>query len=212
VTSTEEKRPRGRPKLSDEEKAARKAQREEAKATIAPSSVVAVDAPLIASKPSLSMKPAPTVSITLTEKRPRGRPKLSDEEKAARKAAREAQRETSGSDSDATMKRGPGRPPLSAEEKARRQAEREARKLAETGGVKRPRGRPALSEEEKSARKLARQEAKLAELRKQMERIARKIVRAETKLHKDDDEFVDARPLPKTVHEDSETDDSEDDE
>jgi hypothetical protein len=46
-----------------------------------------------------------------------------------------------------------------------------------------------------------------------MERIARKIVRAETKLHKDDDdEFVDARPLPKTIPEHSDSEDSEDDE
>lgn len=61
-----EKRPRGRPRLSDEEKAARAA----AKA--------ATKKPKIPKAPKLSAE----------EKRPRGRPRLTDEEKAARAAAR----------------------------------------------------------------------------------------------------------------------------
>jgi hypothetical protein len=189
-----EKRGRGRPKLSDEEKAARKAQREASKLTStsssSSSSSVFADAPLIASKPSLQ-KPAPVSSLVVPtvaglivppapiaaapEKRGRGRPKLSDEEKLARKLAREASRKEAG---ETTEKRG--------------------------------RGRPKLSEEEKAARKVARQEAKIAALRKEFERLAKKLVRAEAKLHKDD-EFEDARAKPTDAEDDSEEDDSEED-
>lgn len=175
-----EKRGRGRPKLSDEEKAVRKAQREASKLTSTSSSSSSMDAPLIASKPSLQ-KPAPVSSFVVPtvagliapEKRGRGRPKLSEEEKLARKLAREAARTEAG---ETTEKRG--------------------------------RGRPKLSEEEKAERKVARQEAKIAELRKEFERLAKKIVRAEAKLHKDE-EFEDARPKPTDADED--TDDSEED-
>lgn len=75
---------------------------------------------------------------------------------------------------------------------------------------KRGRGRPKLSEEEKAARQVARQEAKIAALRKEFERLAKKLVRAEAKLHKDD-EFEDARAKPTDSEEDSEEDDSEED-
>ena len=192
TTGAPEKRGRGRPKLSDEEKAARKAQREASKltSTSSSSSSSSMDAPLIASKPSL-LKPAPVSSFVVPtvagvivppapiaaapEKRGRGRPKLSDEEKLARKLAREAARKEAG---ETTEKRG--------------------------------RGRPKLSEEEKAARKVARQEAKIAALRKEFERLAKKLVRAEAKLHKDD-EFEDARAKP-TDSEDSDDSEEEDSE
>jgi hypothetical protein len=114
------------------------------------------------------------VTVQVTEKRKPGRPRLTDEEKAARKAAREAAKaQASESDSESavqvTEKRKPGRPRLTDEEKAARKAAREAAKAQASESdsesavqvtEKRKPGRPRLTDEEKAARKAAREAAK----------------------------------------------------
>ena len=79
----------------------------------------------------------------VTEKRPKGRPRLSEEEKARRTAIKEANR------------RPVGRPKMTPEEKEEARKKREAQKPVEG---KRPVGRPKLTEEEKAEREAAKLE------------------------------------------------------
>ena len=96
-----------------------------------------------------------------TKKRGRGRPRLSDEEKALRKLMREQKKTSDHSDTESVksvvsqpvsqpQKRGPGRPKLSDEEKALRKLMREQKKTSDhsdtesvvSGPVSQPKKRP----------------------------------------------------------------------
>lgn len=83
------------------------------------------------------------LSEMVTEKRPKGRPRLSEEEKARRAAIKEANR------------RPVGRPKMTLEEKEEARKKREAQKPVEG---KRPVGRPKLTEEERAEREAAKLE------------------------------------------------------